>query len=406
MGGVQYKAQGQMLNAQPGNNINLHMYCRGPAKLSDYDGRPAIVTESMEGIGQGISMARFQEHVITKGVCCVYDRLGFGWSSSDSSSGLRTPKNITKLLRFALLYGTDSVSGKQLSWSLSFQGPNNETLTRSIPIQPPFILVGHSAGALYVRQFAHENPELVAGLVLIDPLPALPTTQGYILSQQQKILSPFWMNLCLRFLQPMGLVYTIFPNLVFQLFNPSTEFLFDGGQAAKYDSFQIMTSFMFVSSWCPSVLSEYEGLYSNPQEGIMTVAAADMAGYNMPTVIWVRNVNNLAGTKSTDKVFPPFSTSISSGRRQLNGCQQNCLSWQDVERSLLPYLKNPWIDPFTAKPDIMLGDSAGCVVNNCDEYTIMENSNEIYSAVNHAQSLRIGKLTCYAGFRYFQHAWI
>lgn len=49
MGGVQYVAKGQMLNARPGNNVNLHMYCKGPAKLSDYDGRPAIVTEAMEG---------------------------------------------------------------------------------------------------------------------------------------------------------------------------------------------------------------------------------------------------------------------------------------------------------------------------------------------------------------------
>ncbi|EKX41290.1 hypothetical protein GUITHDRAFT_112751 [Guillardia theta CCMP2712] len=78
MGGVQYVAKGQMLNARPGNNVNLHMYCKGPAILSDYDGRPAIVTEAMEGIGQGISMARLQDYVTTKGICCVYDRVGFG----------------------------------------------------------------------------------------------------------------------------------------------------------------------------------------------------------------------------------------------------------------------------------------------------------------------------------------
>jgi pimeloyl-ACP methyl ester carboxylesterase len=36
-------------------------------------------------------------------------------------------------------------------------------------IAPPYILVGHSAGGLFVRVFAHLYPQEVAGLVLIDP---------------------------------------------------------------------------------------------------------------------------------------------------------------------------------------------------------------------------------------------
>jgi pimeloyl-ACP methyl ester carboxylesterase len=36
-------------------------------------------------------------------------------------------------------------------------------------IGPPYILVGHSAGGLYVRVFAHMYPREIAGLVLIDP---------------------------------------------------------------------------------------------------------------------------------------------------------------------------------------------------------------------------------------------
>jgi len=39
-------------------------------------------------------------------------------------------------------------------------------------VGPPFILVGHSAGALYSRQFAHSYPDLVAGLVFLCPNPA------------------------------------------------------------------------------------------------------------------------------------------------------------------------------------------------------------------------------------------
>jgi pimeloyl-ACP methyl ester carboxylesterase len=36
-------------------------------------------------------------------------------------------------------------------------------------IPPPYVLVGHSAGGLYVRVFAHRYPEEVAALVLVDP---------------------------------------------------------------------------------------------------------------------------------------------------------------------------------------------------------------------------------------------
>jgi pimeloyl-ACP methyl ester carboxylesterase len=36
-------------------------------------------------------------------------------------------------------------------------------------IPPPYVLVGHSGGGLYVRVFAHRYPDEVAALVLVDP---------------------------------------------------------------------------------------------------------------------------------------------------------------------------------------------------------------------------------------------
>jgi pimeloyl-ACP methyl ester carboxylesterase len=42
-------------------------------------------------------------------------------------------------------------------------------LLRAVQIPPPYVLVGHSAGALYLRVFAHMFPQEVGGLVLIDP---------------------------------------------------------------------------------------------------------------------------------------------------------------------------------------------------------------------------------------------
>jgi len=42
------------------------------------------------------------------------------------------------------------------------------TLLARLQIHPPFVLVGHSIGAWYVRTFAAQHPDEVAGLVLVD----------------------------------------------------------------------------------------------------------------------------------------------------------------------------------------------------------------------------------------------
>jgi pimeloyl-ACP methyl ester carboxylesterase len=42
-------------------------------------------------------------------------------------------------------------------------------LLKAEAIAPPYILVGHSAGGLFVRVFAHMYPKEVAGFVLVDP---------------------------------------------------------------------------------------------------------------------------------------------------------------------------------------------------------------------------------------------
>lgn len=38
-----------------------------------------------------------------------------------------------------------------------------------LELEPPYILVGHSLGGLYIRGFANYYPDLLAGLVIIDP---------------------------------------------------------------------------------------------------------------------------------------------------------------------------------------------------------------------------------------------
>lgn len=44
-------------------------------------------------------------------------------------------------------------------------------LLRAAEADPPYVLVGHSLGGLFIRIFAHQNPDLVAGLVFVDSRP-------------------------------------------------------------------------------------------------------------------------------------------------------------------------------------------------------------------------------------------
>ncbi|WP_406685705.1 alpha/beta fold hydrolase [Rossellomorea vietnamensis] len=72
----------------------------------------------------------------------VYDRAGLG--KSEKSPNRRTSREMVKELK-ELLCGLN--------------------------IKPPYILVGHSFGGVNVSVYAHEYPEEVAGLVLVDSTP-------------------------------------------------------------------------------------------------------------------------------------------------------------------------------------------------------------------------------------------
>jgi pimeloyl-ACP methyl ester carboxylesterase len=73
---------------------------------------------------------------------CAFDRAGYAWSDPAPPSIPRTSRQIVEELRTAL-----SQAG----------------------IRPPYILLGHSFGAINMLVFAYSYPEEVAGLVLVDP---------------------------------------------------------------------------------------------------------------------------------------------------------------------------------------------------------------------------------------------
>lgn len=113
------------------NGVNLHLYCLG-------SGSPTLVLEA--GLGENV-LSWYPVHAKLAQTMrvCAYDRPGLGWS--DSIDAAIQPEEVAK---------------------------NLHTLLNNAGISPPFVLVGHSRGGIYVRAFYHQFPEETQGLVLVD----------------------------------------------------------------------------------------------------------------------------------------------------------------------------------------------------------------------------------------------
>jgi pimeloyl-ACP methyl ester carboxylesterase len=111
----------------------LHIDCTGT-------GSPTVVLEP--GLGESsTAMAWIAPAVAATTRVCVYDRAGRGWSQSAGrpQDGVEVATDLHTLLQRAGERG-------------------------------PFVLAGHSAGGIYVLNFAHLYPEQVAGVVLLDSM--------------------------------------------------------------------------------------------------------------------------------------------------------------------------------------------------------------------------------------------
>lgn len=102
-------------------------------------GSPTVVFESGAGLGLE-SWTRVQPKVARFASTIAYDRAGLGKSEP----------------------GPEPRDARRIAGEL-------HTALRKVGARPPYILVGHSAGAFYIRLFADAYPEEVAGLVFVDP---------------------------------------------------------------------------------------------------------------------------------------------------------------------------------------------------------------------------------------------
>jgi len=109
----------------------MHLNCTG-------SGSPTLVIEAGAG-ADSFGWMGIQSGLSPVTRVCTYDRAGHGWS--EPRSGRRDAETIAREL-----HGLLDQAG----------------------VPRPLLLAGHSAGGLYVREFAREFPAEVAGVVLMD----------------------------------------------------------------------------------------------------------------------------------------------------------------------------------------------------------------------------------------------
>ena len=109
----------------------LHLLCVG-------EGSPTVVLEAVSG-GLSLDWAWVQPEVGRATRVYAYDRAGRGWSDA----------------------GPAPRDAHQIAGEL-------HTLLGNAGIAGPYVLVGHSAGGLLVREYAARYPDEVAGMVLVD----------------------------------------------------------------------------------------------------------------------------------------------------------------------------------------------------------------------------------------------
>jgi len=113
---------------------SLHIRCMG-------QGGPTVVIDT--GVGDTLEgWSAIQSQIAEFTHVCIYDRAGY-----ESSEPGPLPRHSQRL--------ADEL----------------QQLLKNAGVRGPYVLVGHSLGGLTMQVFADQYPDLVAGLILLDPTP-------------------------------------------------------------------------------------------------------------------------------------------------------------------------------------------------------------------------------------------
>ena len=148
--GLRFVSPAELVDIGDGRYLN--MLCEG-------SGTPTVIFEA--GLGDPMATWRMvMPAVAAQTRVCAYDRAGISFSSPSPRPG--TSSNAADDLHHLLATANTA---------------------------PPYLLVGHSLGGMYVRYFAAMHPEEVAGLVLVDPVSEHQGRRFTQLDPQTKVLN-------------------------------------------------------------------------------------------------------------------------------------------------------------------------------------------------------------------------
>ncbi|MBX3084667.1 MAG: alpha/beta hydrolase [Anaerolineae bacterium] len=123
-----YAPRGQIYTV---NGHQMHLVCNG-------SGSPAVILQAGAS-AESLWWYRVQQQLAPHTQVCAYDRPGMGWS--DPVEGSRDPLTINAELH---------------------------TLLDRAGIPAPYVMAGHSYGAILTRVYAAQYPNEVAGIILVD----------------------------------------------------------------------------------------------------------------------------------------------------------------------------------------------------------------------------------------------
>lgn len=150
------------------DGTEMYIACKG-------EGSPTVVFESGAGAPH-LNWWEVQQAIAQDVSTCVYDRQGLGWS--DYTGIIPTGKFVAQTLHALLENAGES---------------------------GPFVLVGHSLGGAYVREYATLYPDDVVGVVLIDAVHPQQYARFPAEYTAAAISEPFILKLC-RVVAPSGVL--------------------------------------------------------------------------------------------------------------------------------------------------------------------------------------------------------
>lgn len=148
------------------DGLQMHLDCRG-------SGKPVVILEAGLGFGSS-SWSLVHDAMSEHSEICAYDRPGLDWSE---------PIN-----RIA---GAEEVAARL------------KKLIELSDTEGPYLLLGMSAGGIYVREYFHRYPQDIVGMVLVD---SSHEQQGYRLPKFDATTDGEQILTLCSWLQPLGVV--------------------------------------------------------------------------------------------------------------------------------------------------------------------------------------------------------